>query len=139
MTAKEYLSQAYRLDEQINCKIQQLSTLNDLATKATSTLTGMPHNPNKATSTLENAITKIIDLQHEINADIDRLVDLKAEITKVISSVEDVDQRYILEKRYLCWTPWPEIAVELNISNRWLYRLHDMALENVQKIISPVQ
>ena len=63
MTAKEYLSQAYRLDEQINCKIEQLSALNDLATKATSTLTGMPHNPNKATSTLENAITKIVDLQ----------------------------------------------------------------------------
>ncbi len=139
MTAKEYLSQAYRLDEQINCKIEQLSTLNDLATKATSTLTGMPHNPNKATSTLENAITKIVDLQREINADIDKLVDLKAEITKVIKSVDDVDQRFILEKRYLCWTPWPEIAVALNISNRWLYRLHDMALENVQKKISTVQ
>ena len=139
MTAKEYLSQAYRLDEQINCKIEQLSTLNDMATKATSTLTGMPHNPNKATSTLENAITKIVDLQREINDDIDRLVDLKAEITKVIKSVDDVDQRFILEKRYLCWTPWPEIAVELNISNRWLYRLHDMALEKVQNIISTVQ
>ena len=139
MTAKEYLSQAYRLDEQINCKIEQLSTLNDLATKATSTLTGMPHNPNKAVSTLENAITKIIDLQREINDDIDRLVDLKAEITKVIKSVDDVDQRFILEKRYLCWASWPEIAVEMNISNRWMYHLHDLALEEIQKKISSVQ
>ncbi len=135
MTAKEYLSQAYRMDEQINCKIEQLSTLNDLATKATSTLTGMPHNPNKATSTLENAITKIVDLQKEINDDIDRLVDVKAEITRVIKSVENVDQRFILEKRYLCWASWPEIAVELNVSNRRLYYLHDLALEEVQKKI----
>ena len=47
MTAREYLSQAYRLDQRINSKIEQLSTLNDLATKATSVMSGMPHNPNK--------------------------------------------------------------------------------------------
>lgn len=135
MTARDFLSQAYRLDQRINCKIEQLSTLNDLATKATSTLTGMPHNPNKATSTLENAITKIVDLQKEINDDIDHLVDVKAEITKVIKSVENVDQRFILEKRYLCWASWPEIAVELNVSNRRLYYLHDLALDEVQKKI----
>ena len=135
MTARDFLSQAYRLDQRINCKIEQLSTLNDLATKATSTLTGMPHNPNKATSTLENAITKIVDLQKEINDDIDRLVDVKAEITRVIKSVENVDQRFILEKRYLCWASWPEIAVELNVSNRRLYYLHDLALEEIQKKI----
>ncbi len=135
MTARDFLSQAYRLDQRINCKIEQLSTLNDLATKATSTLTGMPHNPNKATSTLENAITKIVDLQKEINDDIDHLVDVKAEITKVIKSVENVDQRFILEKRYLCWASWPEIAVELNVSNRRLYYLHDLALEEIQKKI----
>ena len=135
MTARDFLSQAYRLDQQINCKIEQLSTLNDLSTKATSTLSGMPHNPNKATSTLENVITKIIDLQKEINDDIDRLVDLKSEITKVIRSIENVDQRFILEKRYLCWASWPEIAVEMNVSNRRLYYLHDLALEEVQKKI----
>ena len=135
MTARDFLSQAYRLDQRINCKIEQLSTLNDLATKATSTLTGMPHSPNKATSTLESAILKIVDLQREINDDIDHLVDVKAEITKVIKSVENVDQRFILEKRYLCWASWPEIAVELNVSNRRLYYLHDLALEEVEKKI----
>ncbi len=135
MTAKEFLGQAYRLDQRINSKIEQLSKLNDLATKATSTLTGMPHNPNKATSTLENTITKIVDLQKEINDDIDRLVDVKSEITRVIKSVENVDQRLILEKRYLCWSSWPEIAVELDVSNRRLYYLHDLALEEVQKKI----
>ena len=72
MTVKEYLSQAKFLDQRINSKIQQVAVLNDLATKATSTLTGMPHNPNHATSTMEETIAKIIDLQAEINRDIDR-------------------------------------------------------------------
>lgn len=42
MTVKEYLGQAYRLDQRINSKLEQLESLNGLATKCTSTLTGMP-------------------------------------------------------------------------------------------------
>ena len=87
MTVKEYLSQAKFLDQRINSKIQQVASLNDLATKATSALTGMPRNPNHATSTMEEAIAKIIDLQSEINSDIDRLVDLKQESSYNIVTV----------------------------------------------------
>ena len=36
MKAKEYLSQAFRLDNRINSKIDQIASLNDLATKCTS-------------------------------------------------------------------------------------------------------
>ena len=47
MTAKEYLSQAYRLDQRIDSKIEQVASLNDLATKCTTTISGMPHNPSR--------------------------------------------------------------------------------------------
>lgn len=50
MTAKEYLSQARLLDARINAKIQQVAALNNLATHATATLTGMPRNPNRSGS-----------------------------------------------------------------------------------------
>ena len=139
MTAREYLSQAYRLDQRINSKIEQLSTLNDLATKATSVMSGMPHNPNKGTSSFESIIVKIVDLQNEINSDIDSLVDLKAEITARINAVENTDYRLILERRYLCWATWPEIAVELNFSTRRMFQLHDLALEEIQKDLERVQ
>jgi hypothetical protein len=36
MTAKEFLSQAYRIDLQINSKLEQLRSLRELSTKATS-------------------------------------------------------------------------------------------------------
>ena len=36
MKAKEYLTQAFRLDNRINSKIDQIASLNDLATKCTS-------------------------------------------------------------------------------------------------------
>ena len=100
MTAKEYLSQAHRLDQRIDAKIAQVASLNDLATKCTATLTGMPRNPNNGGSTMADAVCKIIDLQEEINRDIDRLVDLKREIVEVIKAVEDTEYQILLEKRY---------------------------------------
>ena len=134
MTVKEYLSQAKFLDQRINSKIQQVAALNALATKATSTLTGMPHNPNHATSTMEETITKIIDLQAEINRDIDRLVDLKKELFSTIKAVGDTEFQTILEKRYLCFQSWEKISVEMGYDLRWLYRLHGKALDVVREI-----
>lgn len=103
MTAKEYLQQALRLDERINSKISQLESLRELATKCTSTITGMPHNPSPSQSPMADAVCKIIDLQDEINRDIDHLVDLKRELVGVIRNVEDVECRLLLELRYLCF------------------------------------
>lgn len=131
MTAREYLSQAHRLDQRIDAKIAQVATLNELATKCTSTLTGMPRNPNRGTSTMADAVAKIVDLQAEINRDIDRLVDLKREMVAVIKAVENIEYQTLLEKRYLCYQTWEQIAVDMGYSVRQLYRLHDEALENV--------
>lgn len=128
MTAKEYLSQAYRLDQRINSKIEQVASLNDLATKCTSSLTGMPRNPNRATSTMADAVAKIIDLQAEINRDIDRLVDLKREIVMVIKAIANLEYQTLLEKRYLCFFTWEQIAVDMGYDLRYLHKLHNRAL-----------
>ena len=135
ITVKEYLSQAKFLDQRINSKIQQVAALNDLATKATSTLTGMPRNPNHATSSMEDVIAKIIDLQAEINNDIDTLVDLKRSLSKTIKAVDSPEYQTVLEKRYLCFQSWEQIAVEMGYDLRWLYRIHGKALEEVKAIL----
>ena len=132
MTAKEYLSQAYRLDQRINSKIEQVASLNDLATKCTSTLTGMPRNPNRASSTMADAVGKIIGLHNEINRDIDRLVDLKREIVTVIKAIENPEYQTLLEKRYLCFLTWEKIAVDMGYDLRWLYRIHKRALDEIR-------
>ena len=132
MTAKEYLSQARYLDARINSKIKQVDRLNDLATSATSVLTGMPHNPSGSISRMADTIAKIIDLQDEINHDIDTLVDLKSEIAEVIKAIPDVEQQTILEQRYLCFMPWEKIAVELQFTPRHIFRLHDEALKKIR-------
>jgi len=131
MTAKEYLGQAYRLDQRINSKLEQVGSLSDLATKVTTTLSYMPKNPNYATSNMADSIIKIVDLQAEINHDIDCLVDLKREIVKVIKGVDNTEYQTLLEKRYLCFETWEQIAVDMNYSIQHIYRLRDKALAKV--------
>ena len=38
MTAKEYLSQVFYIDQRINCKLEQVLQLRESATKATATV-----------------------------------------------------------------------------------------------------
>ena len=128
MTAKEYLMQAKFLDMRISSKIQQIEALNDLATGASSVLTGMPHNPNKGHSRIADCVAKIVDLQSEINEDIDKLVDLKKEISSTIKAVPSPELQTLLEKRYLCFQSWEIIAVDMGSSMHHLYKLHNQAL-----------
>ena len=129
--ARFYLEQAYRIDQRINCKIEQVSSLHNLATKANSTLTDMPGSPNRNIHRMEDIIVKIVDLENEINQDIDMLVDLKSEIMQVIKKVDDLELQTLLEQRYLNFRTWEQIAVDMGYNVRHLYRMHDKALKAV--------
>jgi len=131
MTAKEYLSQAYRLDKRIDSKTEQLKSLNLLATKCTSTLSDMPKSQSISNSRLEDTVVKIVDLQEEINRDIDSLVDLKRDIVRTIKSVQNPEYQIILELRYLCFKTWEEIAVQMNCSIDNVFKIRKNALKSV--------
>lgn len=134
MTAKEYLSQARFLDIRIKSKIQQIESLNDLATSCTAVISDMPRNPNRGSTKMADAVMKIIDLQEEIKKDMNELVELKREIMGVIKSVSDIEYQTLLEKRYLCFLSWEKIAVELGYSIQHTYRMHDAALKEIGDI-----
>ena len=132
MTAKEYLSQALIVDVDINTKLDQLDRLNALATKATTTFSEVPFTGTPDPHRREDIIVKIIDLEDRIKEEMRRLVDLKSEIMTVVAKIDEPEQRIVLEKRYLEFKKWEDIAVEMNRSLRSIYRLHGEALKNVR-------
>lgn len=121
MNAKEYLSQAYYLDQRINSKLQQLDRLNDLATKCTTAITEIPKSEGFSHSTLAATVAKIVDSQDEINRDIDKLVALKGNITNVIKSVKNLEYQTLLEKLYLCFMSWRKIALDMKYEPRHIF------------------
>ena len=132
MTAREYLSQAFHIDQRINSKLSQVMRLRETATNCTATLSDMPRPDSPNRQRMADTICKIVDLEREINEDIDRLVDLKAEARRVINAVSDPDQQLILELRYLCFKTWEQIAVQMNYSTKYVFDLHRTALKMIE-------
>ena len=132
MTARQYLGQAYRLDQRINSKLTQLALLRGNAMNLTANLKEISIQTSHDNSKMKNTILKIIDQERELDEEIDRLVDLKAEIKKVIDGMENIEYRLILELRYLCFRSWEEIAVDMDYSIDDVFRIHRKALEMVK-------
>ena len=138
MNAKEYLSQAYRLDQRINSKLHQIESLRALTQKVTASYDGETVSHTRNVTSLQDAIVHLMDAEDDLNRQIDELVDLKMEISKTISRVRNENYRLILEMRYLCFNSWDEIATTLHYTNRWLRKMHDRALDVVDAILREV-
>lgn len=134
MTTKEYLNQAFRIDQRIESKLEQIESLKTLATKVSSTLSDMPKSPNNG-SRVDEIVVKIITLEDQIKSDVDRLVSLKKEISDVISKVEPVECRLLLEMRYLLFQSWEEIAYKLDCTTRNVLFLHKRSLLAAHDVI----
>ncbi|MEC1771928.1 DUF1492 domain-containing protein [Schinkia azotoformans] len=135
MNAKEYLSQAFKLDQRINCKLEQVSVLRDLALKTTSVLQDDKVQGTKQRSPMENALVKLMSLEEEINDDIDQLIDLKRELAAFVSKIENSSYRLLLELRYLSGSTWEEVAAIMGYDLRWIYRLHRKALKEANELL----
>jgi len=135
MGAKEYLSQAIWLDQMIDSKLEQLTTLKSLAMKVTSSFTKEKIcGGNIEKSKMESTIVKVIDLENEINADIDRLIELKRDIQDTINKMDDINQQLLLELRYLSGKGWDEIAATMGYDPRTVYRIHGKALKEFERM-----
>ena len=86
---KEYLSQAFRIDQRIQSKMEQVASLNDLATRATATYSDMPGSETRNLHRMEDAILSIIELEAEINGDICKLVQTKKDIVHKIKAAPE--------------------------------------------------
>lgn len=132
MAAKNYLMQAYHVDQRIENKLEQIQLLNDLATKATVTYSDMPGSPNRNIHKMEDVIVKIMDMKAEIHEDMLELVDIKKEIMGCIKRVEDPELQLILELRYLNYVGWEDIARDLGFGIDNVFRLHRKALDFIE-------
>ena len=84
---KEYLLGCQRLNQRINRLLLEQQQWRELATRVSPNLSGMPRGGGGGGT--QGAISKIIDLETEINTEIDKLVDKRKEIEGIIQAVED--------------------------------------------------
>ena len=135
MTAKEYLNQLIAMDNAINRKQQRLATLRDVAMNTTPNYADEAVQRTREKNPLENIMSKIVDLDREIDEEIDALVDFKAEVWEKLDKIADERYKRILWLRYADRKTWRYIALELNFTIRYIHKMHLKALAELDKII----
>jgi DNA-directed RNA polymerase specialized sigma subunit len=134
MVAKEYLKKIARMESYIQSKKERLAVLKEMSSGISSPkFDGMPRNPNKGRSRLEETILKYIDLENEIKEDEKKLEHEKLYLLEAISRIEEPEYQTILISRYFKHQSWNDIANSLFYTKRWLYSLHGRALERLDE------
>lgn len=123
---KEYLLGYQRLNQRINRLLLEQQQWRELATRVSPNLSGMPRGGGGGGT--QGAISKIVDLETEINAEIDKLVEKRKEIEGIIRAVEDSTLQTLLEYRYINGKKWEEIALMMGYDYRYILKIHGKAL-----------
>ncbi len=130
--AKEYLSQTKGIEFRIQSILNEIKYYKELATSTAVIISGMPRNPNKGTSKVENSVVKIVDCGEELQDELTRLLDKKEEIKQTIKTVNDPKLQTILELKYISNLKWKQISMETGYGVDNLYKLHKKALSKIK-------
>ena len=133
MKIKELLNSHHEINNLIDMKLEQIAELRSLAAKVTVSPFSESHSQGTYTDRVGRTTARIIDLENEINEEINKLVDIKIQIRELIAGLSDRIQRAILERHYILNEPWEEISEKVGYSRRHITRLHNQALETLEK------
>ena len=132
MNAKQFLRQAYKLNELIESDKEELENLRSLSESISGDMTQERVQTSTSSDKIVNIIAKIVDLENEIHDEIEQLIALKKQIRDVINKLENVNEKLVLKYRYLMFFQWEEICDKMHYSPRQIHRFHDSALENIE-------
>ena len=112
MWAKKYLQDIQRLEELLNQRLEELSSLKTMYGLRGCNLSEKVQTSTKG-DTLESSVIKCVELQDKVNAMIDEFVDKKNIIISRIQALSDTRCIKILYMRYVRYMSFESIAVEL--------------------------
>lgn len=135
MSIKEFLNQAFYLDRLIQANKDELERLRSVADSIPSPdLSRERVQGGERSDRIANTVVKIVDLERQIQADIDRCVQARTDIRRVIDAVDKPKLKLILQERYLNFKKWEQIQEVVEVTDlRYLFRLHNIALEEATK------
>lgn len=133
MDAKEYLQQIYRLDRIIQSKFAELEQLKIMSQGLSAINNGERVQTSGDKDKIGCSVSKIVDMENEINYRIDTLKANRKIITEQIENMENTNHMYILFNRYVAYKDWGQIAVELHYSYRQVTKEHGKAIKDFEE------
>lgn len=136
MTTHEYLSQVTGIESIIKGQADEVRRLRDIAY----TVSGLELNPDKVQtsasgSKLENAVTKLVDYEREVNARLIEMIDQDRTIKEQIQSIEGNNGkcREILYGIYVYGWSKSKQAREMGLSFKTVSRIYRQAMRRFEE------
>ena len=133
MKAITFLNQIYKTDKMIENKLAEVEKLKSIATG----MGGADNEkvkPSGKSDKIADLVSRYVDLEKEIEADIDKLIRLRKDVISVIERLKP-DEYDLLHKVYVQNLTLGEAAYQMERSYSWATTTHKRAKAKVQKIL----
>ena len=137
MTAKEFLRRYKDISDSINCRLDEIAKLRELATRLSPT--AMFDRSGNVSDKVGRSAAKIVDLETEIDREVDELVETRRDMMQMISRLDNADMQLILEMRYIAMLSWSQIAEKMHWSTEKIFKLHGKSLKIIEKLLTKIQ
>ena len=134
MTTKQYLNQIHRIDKMINNKLSEIYQLKNLVCSISISDNSERVQTSSDKDALGNAVSKIVDLEREVNDCIDQFAEKRRIIIKQIDSIDNDMYYQVLFSRYIEQKTFEKIAEDNEYSVRQILRIHGDALSEFERL-----
>ena len=131
---KNYLKGYAREDEKLRQIEEDIDYINQTLDSTPQLFDGMPRGSGISDKTAKTG-QKLWGLYIDLMAQRDKAVAKRKEIGDTIRSMEDTTYMRLLYLRYIELKSWGKVSEEMGISPRWIFDMHNKALEEILKKI----
>ncbi len=142
MTPKEQLRQISTLNQRIEQRLKLIEYYMEQAERMGGALSLVGSvTGTKEQSPMERWVDKAIDLARDLEAEVEALRAERRLVGGIVDRIENAKQKQVLELRYFSIRPptWEQIAENMGLDVRWVYRLHGEALKSYERVTTPVK
>lgn len=133
MTAREYLQTIKDKRDRIRILMEEIEQLRTDAESVSINLDGMPRNNGQ--SSFEKLAIQLAETESKLTQEMSGLWSEVMRAHSLIGQMSSSQRQQILTKRYLKGQRWEEIAYEMHFSWQHCFRVHGMALAELDKIL----
>ena len=127
---KQKLRGAWYAQRALECELDKLQELRNLAQKVTTAYSQTPGGSGSGQA-LANAVTKIVEQEKIVAECCNELCEQLAEVRELVSLLPVGPMRLVMQRRYLNYRKWEQITIELGYSWAQIHRFHSAALTNI--------
>ena len=136
MTAKEFLRRAYTQLLRVKDVEGQAAMMRGVAEQNGAVQYGERVSGSRNMTAGEDAIIRLMEMDKKVQEAKVELLRLQSENAELINRLESTTQREILGRRYIAFESWDSIACKMCYSRRWVFRMHNAAIANLEKVVT---